>query len=306
MKSQYRIIFGVLLVLLALLANYADATNLTTEQIMNASFDSTANALKVQWSKNDAEIVSALTNSVQNVFDVKHTTTGTPANGIGAGLTFTQETSAGNNETGMIFQALTTDVTGGSEDFSFILKLMKAGAAASTALSVTSTGVLTLVNDETIDNTVNGTITYTATTHAFTGAATVSGTLGIGGALTLSNAETISNGTNGQIDLNGDVYVNGASFKTCTIAADDATPDVTGCTVLVTSANSAPTAITDLDNPVSGAIYYIVGGSDTNSTTIADAGNFALTGNFTAGAKDILTLYVIADNNYAQISVANN
>ena len=38
----------------------------------------------------------------------------------------------------------------------------------------------------------------------------------------------------------------------------------------------------------------------------ADAGNFALTGGFTAGAKDILALYVIADNNYAQISVANN
>lgn len=304
--SYFRIAFGVLLVVFAF-AGLATSANLTTEQIMNASFDPTASALKVQWSKNDAEIVSALTNAVQNVFDVKHTTSGTPANGIGAGLTFTQETSAANNEIGMIFQALATDTTAGSEDFSFILKLMKAGAAASTALSVTSTGVLTLVNDETIDNTVNGTITYTATTHAFTGAMTVSSTLGIGGALTLSNAETISNGTNGQIDLNGDVYINGATkLKSCTIAADDATPDVAGCSVLVTSANNAPTAITDLDNPVVGAIYYIVGGSDTNSTTIADAGNFALTGGFTAGAKDILALYCIADNNYAQISVANN
>lgn len=61
--SVFRIAFGVMLVLLAVLANYADATNLTTEQIMNASFDSSASALKVQWAKNDAEIVSALTNS---------------------------------------------------------------------------------------------------------------------------------------------------------------------------------------------------------------------------------------------------
>lgn len=214
MKSQFRIVFGIALVLLALLASYSEATNLTTEQILNASFDTTASALKVQWSKNDAEIVSALTNAVQNVFDVKHTTTGTPANGIGAGLTFTQETSAGNNETGMIFEALTTDVTGTSEDFDFVLKLMAAGAAAAEKFRVTSTGVVTLVNAATLDNSTNGTLAIAEPT----------------------------------------IYINGAmKNKECTVADGDATPDVAGCRVMKTSANTGATAITDLDNPVRGS-----------------------------------------------------
>ena len=77
MKQACAMILTVLL-LLAVFGT-GEATNLTTDQILNASFDSTNGSLKVQWSKNDAEIVSALTNSVQNVFGIQHTTTGTPA-----------------------------------------------------------------------------------------------------------------------------------------------------------------------------------------------------------------------------------
>lgn len=267
MKSQFRIVFGIALVVLALLANYADATNLTTDQILNASFDSSAGALKVQWAKNDAEIISALTNTVQNVFGVQHTTTGTPANGIGVGLYFVQETSSLNNETGMIFEALTTDVTGTSEDFDFVLKLMAAGAAAAEKFRVTSTGVVTLVNAATLDNSTNGTLAIAEPT----------------------------------------IYINGAmKNKECTIADGDATPDVAGCRVMKTSANTGATAITDLDNPVVGSFVTIVGGSATNSSTIADSGNFSLTGAFTAGLNDTLTLYVVADNNYAEVSRADN
>ena len=245
----------------------ADATNLTTDQILNASFDSTNGSLKVQWSKNDAEIVSALTNSVQNVFGVQHTTTGTPANGIGVGLYFVQETSSLNNETGMIFEALTTDVTGTSEDFDFVLKLMAAGAAAAEKFRVTSTGVVTLVNAATLDNSTNGTLAIAEPT----------------------------------------IYINGAmKNKECVVADGDATPDVAGCRVMKTVANTAPTAITDLDNPVVGSFITIVGGSATNSSTIADSGNFSLTGAFTAGLNDTLTLYVVADNNYAEVSRADN
>ena len=173
MRRQASIL--ILAAMLLFVALPATATNLTTDQILNASFDISAGALKVQWAKNDAEIVSALTNSVYNVFDLKHTTTGTPANGIGTGQTFT-----------------------------------------------------------------------------------------------------------------------------------DATPDVSGCRILTTSSNTGATAITDLDNPVVGSIVCIVGGSATNSSTIADSGNFALSAAFTAGLDDNICLYVQADNDYIEMSRTDN
>ncbi len=95
-------------------------------------------------------------------------------------------------------------------------------------------------------------------------------------------------------------------FATCTIADGDATPDVTGCTVLTTSANTGATAITDLDSPVVGAIYYIIGGSATNSSTIADSGNFALSAAFTATVDEVLVLFVQADNDYVELSRSTN
>lgn len=71
-----------MLLTVMLLAVAMNAHALNVDQVMTASFDSSAGAIKVQWAKNDAEIISALTNTVQTVFDVKHTTTGVPANGI--------------------------------------------------------------------------------------------------------------------------------------------------------------------------------------------------------------------------------
>ena len=86
--------------------------------------------------------VSALTNNIQN-FSLKHTTTGTPAIGIGTGLEFITETSAGNNEIGTILESVSTDTTATSESFDFILKLMAAGSAAAEVFKVTSIGNVT-------------------------------------------------------------------------------------------------------------------------------------------------------------------
>ena len=189
-----------------------------------------------------------------------------------------------------------------------------------------SGGVITLANDETIDNSVNGTIAIDGILdvnggviilendetidNSVDGTVAIDGTVDItaAGGLVLSNDETITNGTNGQIDLNGDVLLNGAiKTKTaCTIAADDVTPSVAGCSVLITSANTGATAITDLDDPVVGAIYIIIGGSDTNASTIGDSGNFALSGAFTANVDDVLILYCQADNDYIELSVVDN
>ena len=57
------------------------------------------------------------TSGVKELLNLTHTTSGTPAAGIGTDIAFTVETTAGN-EKGMILEALTTDVTSGQEDFS--------------------------------------------------------------------------------------------------------------------------------------------------------------------------------------------
>lgn len=91
-----------------------------------------------------------------------------------------------------------------------------------------------------------------------------------------------------------------------TIAADDTTPDVSSGIVFVTSANTGATAITDLDLPNVGTVLWICGGSATNSSTIADSGNFNLSAAFTAGLDDCIQLYVQADNDYFELSRVNN
>lgn len=126
---------------------------------------------------------------------------------------------------------------------------------------------------------------------AITGNMTVGGTLGVTGVTTLT----------GNLQANGTIR-----YKTCTIAADDVTPDVAGCQILTTSANTGATAITDLDNPVVGSIVVLVGGSATNSSTIADSGNFALSAAWTASVDETLTLYIQADNDYVELARSTN
>jgi hypothetical protein len=82
----------------------------------------------------------AANNSVTQIGRFVHRTTGTPGTGIGAGIEFAAETSASNYETGMTLEAITTDVTGGSEDFDAVIKLMVGGAAAAEKFRLRSTG----------------------------------------------------------------------------------------------------------------------------------------------------------------------
>jgi len=84
------------------------------------------------------EHASALTNTVQQVARLTHITSDTPANGIGVGLEFEQETTVGNNEIIATIEAICTDVTAASEEGALSLKIMVAGAAATEALRVDS------------------------------------------------------------------------------------------------------------------------------------------------------------------------
>ena len=103
----------------------------------------------------------------------------------------------------------------------------------------------------------------------------------------------------GPFDANGTALTS-IEFKAVTIAAGDATPDVSGGNVFVTSSNSAPTAITDLDNPTVNQVITICGGSNNNSTTIADSGNFNINGAVTLSLDMCIELLVQADNDYVE------
>lgn len=143
---------------------------------------------------------------------LSHTTSGTPATGIGTGIQFIAETSANNNEIGMILETITTDVTANSEDFDFVLRLMKAGNTAAEAFRVSSTGDISAIGDIQIqggDLTTNQTtfnlLNSTATTVNFAGAAT-DVQIGAGSGIT-----TVNN--NLTVDLNltvtGDATIDG-------------------------------------------------------------------------------------------------
>lgn len=82
----------------------------------------------------------ATTNTAPTVLRVRRTSSGTPANGIGAGIDYEVETAAGNNEVGMAVRTVATDVTAASEDFDFVVALMAAGATAVEQFRITSTG----------------------------------------------------------------------------------------------------------------------------------------------------------------------
>ena len=86
------------------------------------------------------------TTTVLYPLDVKRTSSGTPAAGIGVGMQFITETAGGNNETGGAIESLTTDVSSTAEDFDMVFKTMLAGATATERLRILSSGKVKFVN----------------------------------------------------------------------------------------------------------------------------------------------------------------
>ncbi len=89
---------------------------------------------------------TAATNTVIDVARLESRSTGTPAAGIGAGLLFAVETAANNFEIGARIEAITTDVTGASEDFDLVFRTMAAGAAAAERMRIGSTGLVNVTS----------------------------------------------------------------------------------------------------------------------------------------------------------------
>ena len=91
--------------------------------------------------------LTSLTNTSVTGLKLFHQTHGTPAAGIGSDMVFRVETSASNFEDGMKIAAITTDVSGGAEDFDYVLSLMEGGSGAAERMRVTSAGVLSISGD---------------------------------------------------------------------------------------------------------------------------------------------------------------
>lgn len=125
--------------------------------------------------------------------------------------------------------------------------------------------------------------------------------------LYVDNSNTTTPLIYGEFD-NDIVRVNGAFVQAFgTIADNDATPDVSANNVWKYNGTANSVTVTDLDNPDVGATYTIIGNSDTYTVTIADSGNFKLSGaSAVLGVDDVLILYCLADNYYIELSRSDN
>lgn len=93
------------------------------------------------------DVEDAVNNAVTYAAILSHETTGSPANGIGVGLGFAVETTAGNIESIAALEAVVTDVTAASEDGDLVVKTMVAGtlseiARFSRTATATHTGLM--------------------------------------------------------------------------------------------------------------------------------------------------------------------
>lgn len=90
------------------------------------------------------------------------------------------------------------------------------------------------------------------------------------------------------------------------MVADDTTPDVRGTKTLITVANIGATAITALDNGLPGQTVTIQIGNATNPPTIADSGNFKLSGAWTPDLDDTLTVNTHNGTQWKQVGRSAN
>lgn len=76
--------------------------------------------------------------------------------------------------------------------------------------------------------------------------------------------------------------------------------------VFITTGNSGATAINTISGGTIGQKVTFVGGSATNSSTMADSGTLKLTTSMTLGANDTITLICVDGTNWAEVSRADN
>ena len=181
------------------------------------------------------------TNTVLNPVIVKRTTTsGSPAAGIGAGIEFTVETSAANNEIGATVQAVTTDVSSTAEDFDIVFNLMESGATAAERARLTSAGVWTV--DSIAAKTTDGNLSLAANgTGVISGGDTSLSRVNLLDYGEVTNAIGATGGGTQDIDLalgNNVVATVDTSTNTFTFTNPTASDELCGFTLFLTNGGS--------------------------------------------------------------------
>ncbi|MCP4568509.1 MAG: hypothetical protein GY841_13105 [FCB group bacterium] len=123
----------------------------------NVAGSSDGLSLKIESTSSDTLTKDfATTNTIEDIQNLSRTTTGTPAIGIGGSIGIGVETTVGNVEEGIRLAAVVVDETGATEDFSFDVMEMIAGAAAAKTFSIAN-GIVTTKGGATLDNTTAAT-----------------------------------------------------------------------------------------------------------------------------------------------------
>jgi hypothetical protein len=86
------------------------------------------------------QVTDIVTAGVSLPLRIDHQLVGSPGVGIGVGVEFAVETSVGTTKVGATIEAITTDLTGGSQDFDLLFKTMFGGSPASEKARLTSNG----------------------------------------------------------------------------------------------------------------------------------------------------------------------
>ena len=156
------------------------------------------------WSNDVAPFVEDTNNfGVSRPLEIRHDVSNTPAVGIGVGMQFQVETANNNREVGGTIDAVATDVTFGSEDFSFKFNLMSAGFPAE-RMVLNSLGDLQIDGDFNVDG---GDIKTTKTSATIYDTTVTS--LSIGRAAT---AVTIGAEKTGRISLRNQTLIVGGDY----------------------------------------------------------------------------------------------
>ena len=218
----------------------------------------------------------AVNSGVSNPITLTHTTTGIPAAGIGTGLEYITETANSNLETGMVLEAVTTDVTGGSEDFDFAIKLMANGNPVAEAARVRSNGRLSLrlggyyeINGtKVLDNdSLGGNILASSLTSLGTIASLVATTADINGG-TIDGVTFAGGGITGAAITGGSINntpIGAATRSTGRFTTIDASGTITGPSGQWNSGGM----------DLSGADRYEIGGTSVLSSSTLGAGILA-------------------------------
>ena len=254
--------------------------------------------------KMEVEQSDAANNAISNIASFEHDTTGTPANGLGAGILLRGENDSDAEFTAARLDGVMTNVATGSETGAMIFETYGTGALAERA-RITSAGNLTLAQASTVA-TSTGALTVDSaaalnlgTTNATSVSISKSGaTTTVNGALTASQTLTASNGltqTTGALNLtatSGSLSLSGLSASSLstgannlTIAAGNFNTTATGINSTAVGATTASTGrfttltstgATDLAN--AGASNVTIATTGTGTVAIGNStGTFALT-----------------------------